>query len=245
MSDNPFHGDFDDEPVPEQAQPVLSPSSKSNLSRLEQLKARERELLQRQKELSEQREEIIRSPNFPNFYPVIYLNMEADIPASAREAVKYSLWGLMGVTVSVIFNVIAVLSVSGLSSYPKVRCFIFAIIQGVALVYCALHYSYEKLYDACKRHDIPFSFTIYQLLLTVACIYLTIGFPTSGSVGLATFLDLAAKSPSFLSILIALINTVLIGGATGCEILALMRAQAYQKVSGVEAQQTTQPISTA
>ena len=234
MSDNPFHGDFDDEAPPEPVPLVQSPSKSSNLSRLEELRAREQELLKRQRELSEQREEIIRSPNFPAFYPIVYFNMEEDIPHTAKDAVKYALWGLIAITIAVLFNILAVVSVAGLPTYPKVRCFIFAIIQGFALVYCALHYSYEKLYDACKRHDIPFSFTVYQLLITVACIYLTIGFPTSGSVGLATFLDLLAKSDSFASIAIAFVNTVLIGGATLLEVLALMRAQAYQKVSGLD-----------
>lgn len=239
MSDNPFHGDFDDEPSLEAAEPVQATTMTSNLSRLEQLRAREQELLKRQRELSEQREEIIKSPNFPAFYPVVYFNMEEDIPHSAKDAVKYALWGLIAITIAAIFNVIAVLCVSGLPSYPKVRCFIFAIIQGLALVYCALHYSYQKLYDACKRHDIPFSFTLYQLLITVACVYLTIGFPTSGSVGLATFLDLIAKSNSFASMAIALANTALIACATLCEMLVLMRSQAYQKVSGLDAQNSS------
>lgn len=247
-SENPFRGDFEDEPdfsthIPTTNQTSSIPISKQ--SRLEQLKAREAELLEKQRQLSEKREEVYKSPNFPKWYPVIYVNIEEDIPPSARECVKYSLWGLMALTAATLFNILAVISVSGLPTYPKVRCFIFSLIQGFGLVYCTLHYSFEKLYDACKKRNIPFSFTVTQFALIACCVYLTIGFPDSGSVGLATFLDLVAKSNSFLSTLIALINTCLIGAGTFCEFVTLMRSQAYQRVSGVEEAQAKAATETA
>ena len=178
------------------------------------------------------RAEIIPEPNFPPFYPVIVFNLDSDIPQAARQCVTFCLYGLCLISIAAVFNILAVLSVSGLPTYPKIRCFIFAIIQGFATVYVVLHYSYEKLYSSCKKHDISFTWTIYQFLIIAWMGYLSLGFPTSGSVGLATFLDLIAKSNSGFSIFIAFLNMIVTGAATGVEILAMMKAQAYQKVSG-------------
>ena len=133
---------------------------------------------------------------------------------------------------SAIFNIFAVLSVSGLPTYPKVRCFIFAIIQGFATVYVLINYSYEKLYISCKKHDIPFSWTTIEFMIIAWLVYLAIGFPSSGNVGLATFLDLVAKSNSGFAVFMAFINMGLICGAAATQFLCLMKAQAYQKVSG-------------
>jgi hypothetical protein len=65
-------------------------------------------------------------------------------------------------------------------------------------------------------------------------VYLSIGFPDSGCVGLATFLDLLAKSKSTFSMVVAAVNTALIVAAAFLEFVTLYRAQAYQKVSGQE-----------
>ena len=238
MADNPFQEEGDQE-MPnfdnvqqKSASPTSSSQSPSKLSKLEQLRAREAELLRRQQEIQGKRLEISPDANFPPFYPLVVYNLENDIPSAAQSCVKCNLYSLMLMTCAAIFNVLAVLCVSGLPTYPKVRCFIFSLIQGFATFYVLLHYSYEKLYLACKKHDIPFSWTITSFLILAWMIYLTIGFPTSGSVGLATFLDLVAKSNSGFSVFIAFINMLLTGGATGFQFLSLMKAQAYQKVSG-------------
>jgi hypothetical protein len=63
-------------------------------------------------------------------------------------------------------------------------------------------------------------------------VYLTIGFPDSGCVGLATFLDLLAKSKFKFSMLVAFLNTIFIASAAFFQFLTLYKAQAYQKVSG-------------
>jgi hypothetical protein len=63
-------------------------------------------------------------------------------------------------------------------------------------------------------------------------VYLTIGFPDSGCVGLATFLDLLAKSRFKFSMFVAFVNTILVGGAALLQFVTLYKAQAYEKVSG-------------
>jgi hypothetical protein len=241
MSDNPFRGEFDDEPAPfdDKAPPIpaSSPeegSAPAKSSRIEQLKQREAALLARQKQLRETSADIYRAANFPAIYPLIYVNIEEDIPAAARRAVRTCLYALICLTVAATFNVFAVLTVSGLPTYPRVHCLIFGILQGAGLVYFAMNYSYTKVYAACKKRDIPFSVTIWQFALVACCVYLTIGFPSSGSVGLATFLDLIAKSKSGLSIFFAFVNLGLIGFGTALEVFTLMNLQAYQKVSGTD-----------
>ncbi|KAK8892206.1 hypothetical protein M9Y10_029429 [Tritrichomonas musculus] len=240
MSDNPFQEEGDPE-MPQldniqqkSASATSSSQSPSKLSKLEQLRAREAELLRRQQQIQGLRLEISPDANFPPFYPLVVYNLDNDIPPSAQLCVKYNLYSFLLMTCAAVFNVLAVLCVSGLPTYPKVRCFIFALIQGFATFYVLLHYSYEKLYASCKKRDIPFSWTITSFLIVSWMIYLSIGFPTSGSVGLATFLDLVAKSNNGFSVFIAFINMLLTGGATGFQFLSLMKAQAYQKVSGTE-----------
>jgi len=99
-------------------------------------------------------------------------------------------------------------------------------------MYVVYNLSFQKLYTCCKKSDIPFSWVMTQFFAVGWMVYLTIGFPNSGSVGLATLLDLLAKSRRKFGMLIAFINTLLIGIATLFEFVTLYRAQEYQKVSG-------------
>ena len=116
----------------------------------------------------------------------------------------------------------------------KIRNFIFGCIQGFAALYFAYNLSYNLLYTSCKKRDIPFKWTIFQFLLVAWCLYLTLGFPTSGSVGIATLLDLIANGAPFISSFFAFINTGLCAASSVFAILTLSTSQAYQKVSGNE-----------
>lgn len=232
MSDNPFQADISDSD-PNFSDPVQKTEySASKQSKLEQLKAREAELLKRQSELENLRSEVMPTPNFPSFYPVVMYNLDRDIPESAQPAIKNSLFGLFSATIMSVFNLLAIASVTGLKNYKHVRSMTFGIIQGFATVYILLTQSYNKLYISCKKKDIPFRWIVVQFMLIAWSIYLTIGFPTSGSVGLATLLDLIAKSKNGFSIFMGIINTALCGVNTYFQFTTLYRAQAYQKVSG-------------
>lgn len=232
MSDNPFQADVSDSD-PSFDEPVKKAEySASKQSKLERLKAREAELLKRQSELDNLRSEVLPTPNFPSFYPVVIFNLDRDIPQSAHAAVSKSLYGLIIATVMSVFNIFAILSVTGLSNYKRVKALPFGVIQGFATVYLLMTQSYNKLYTGCRKKDIPFSWTIIQFALIAWSIYLTIGFPTSGSVGLATLLDLIAKSKNGFSIFMGFVNTALCGANTYFQFTTLYSAQAYQKVSG-------------
>lgn len=240
MSDNPFREDDSDLESPvEDTQPAVQQQSTSTggewtqgLSRLEQLRRREQELLRELQRLNDSRVGFLSSPNYPAVFPLVIYDPDRDIPERARSCVKNSLYGLAAVVVSALFNIVAVLCVWGLPTYHHVRCLIFAMIQGFGTAYVVFNYSYTKLYNSCRQRDVPFSWVVWQFAILAWCIYLTVGFPDSGCVGLATFLDLIAKSPYKFSMLMALLNTFLIGAATYFQFVTLYQAQAYQKVSG-------------
>jgi hypothetical protein len=243
MSDNPFQEEINDADMPQFSPPppprASSPgqslaTSPQGLSKLEQLRARESELLRRQQELQVARDEIIASPNYPSFFPVFVFNLARDISPRAHSCLQHALYGLCAIIVSAIFNIITVMCVWGLPTFHHVRSMIFALIQGFGTGYLVFNYSFLRLYDSCKRKDIPFSWILIQFAVVGWTVYLTIGFPDSGCVGLATFLDLLAKSRFKFSMLMAFLNTVFVASAAFFEFVALYKAQTYQKVSGQE-----------
>jgi hypothetical protein len=97
----------------------------------------------------------------------------------------------------------------------------------------AISICFDKLYLGCKKRDIPFSFITWQFVLIGWLGYLTIGFPNSGSVGFATFIDLVAKSKSVWSKFISFLTALSLAVLFFAEILVLQQAQKYQKVSGL------------
>ena len=240
MSDNPFREDGSDLESPPGALPAspqpqaTAPSGEwaPGVSRLEQLRRREQELLRELQRLNDSRVGFLAAPNYPAIFPLVIYDPERDIPERAKSCIRNSLYGLFAVVASALFNIVAVLCVWGLPTYQHVRCLIFAIIQGFGTAYVVFNYSYTKLYNSLRQKDVPFSWVIWQFAILAWCIYLTIGFPDSGCVGLATFLDLIAKSSYKFSMMMALINTFGIGAATYFQFVTLYQAQAYQKVSG-------------
>jgi hypothetical protein len=240
MSDNPFEGDPADDAAPAfdpstpQRFPLPPPTSASNQARLEALRAREAELRDRQIRLQSDRAEIIPSPNFPSFAPVIIFDLDRDIPKRAHSCLTVSLYGLGVLIASVDLNILSILSVRGLYGFHRIRSIVFGLIQGFGTSYVVFNYSFSRLYTYCRRRDIPFSWIVTQFAVVGWLAYLAIGFPDSGCVGLATFLDLLAKSKSTFSMVVAGINTLLVVAAVYFQFLTLYKAQAYQKVSGAD-----------
>jgi uncharacterized membrane protein YkvI len=237
MSDNPFC----EEDAGKVATPVRAAAPQKTVARsgdaaakLEQLRLREQELYRRQEELNVARTDLVPQDNYPAWYPVLRFDLEADIPLRAHLCLKASLYGMITLVFAVFVNVVAVLFVSGHKTFRHIRSLIFALIQSFGTTYVVYNYSFQKLYQSCRRADIPFSWVITQFIVVPWLVYLTIGFPNSGSVGLATFLDLLAQSKSKLSMLIAFINTLLIGIAAFLEFVTLYKAQQYQKISGAD-----------
>lgn len=237
MSDNPFGNADSDSPAPE-ATGASTPMNdvKTASGRLGALKAKEAELLARQRAIQESQGNLVAAPNWPPFYPVIVYAPERDIPEHARSCVRHSLYGVIGVHASAMLNLLVVMCVWGLPTFRHIRCIVLAVIQGLGTGYVALNYGYIKLYNAAKERDIPFSWVSAQFMTLGWCIYLAVGFPDSGFVGFATLLDILAKSDYKFSAFMALLNTVGIGATTYFQARALYKAQEYQKVSGHDQQ---------
>lgn len=219
-------------PIAKETQKPAKPLSGDKMSKLEQLKAREAELLRRQSEIKNQTAEALLAPNWPSQYPIIRYDLENDLTPSARPTVKFAFYGLLSVVGACIFNILAILSVTGLKDYSKPSALIFGIIQGIATLYVVINFSYTGIYEACKKKDVSFKWIIIQFCFIAWCGYRTIGFPSSGSVGIAVLLDLLANDSNGFSRFIALLNSVISGAALYFELKTLMEAQKYQKISG-------------
>ena len=215
-----------------QNQTQSKPPSAAKLSKLEQLKAREAELLKRQSEIKSQVAEATLQPNWPPQYPIIRYDIANDLTPSARKTVQYSFYGLILVIVGAVLNTLTILSVTGLKDYSKTTAFIFSIIQGFASAYVGINFSYNGIYNAAKRRDISFRWIITQFCFIGWCVYKLIGFPSSGSVGIAVLLDLLANDSSGFSKFMAFINTAVSGASAFCQFKTLVEAQKYQKISG-------------
>jgi hypothetical protein len=231
-SDNPFREEGDDADIPTFIPRPPSPTAPSRQSRLDSLRAREAQLTAHLRRLQGTRAELTATANFPPFWPVIVFDLARDIPSPAHPCVRAAFFGLAAAAAAGAFNVLTVLCTWGLPSFRRLRSLVIALIQGFAIVYATFNYSFSALYAACRRRDIPFSWVVIQVAIVAWATYLAVGFPDSGCVGLATFLDLLAKSNSGFSKAMAFVNTALAAAAAYCQFVALYRAQTYQKVSG-------------
>ena len=208
------------------------PMSAAKLSKLEQLKAREAELLKRQSEIKSQVAEATLQPNWPKQYPIIRYDIDNDLPPSSRTTVRYAFYGLLSICIACVFNTFTILSITGLKGYSKTSTFIYSIIQGIATIYVGINFSYTGIYEGAKRKDVSFKWIIIQFCFLGWCIYRLIGFPSSGSVGIAVLLDLLANPSNGLSKFMAFLNSLLSGLSAFCQFKTLVEAQKYQKVSG-------------
>ncbi|EAY03190.1 hypothetical protein TVAG_049740 [Trichomonas vaginalis G3] len=254
MGENPFIDNSDDIELPDfenkpQSQPIqpmkanvvenvteipkFDPSTLplDKKARLEALKAREAELLAKQKEIQATVQDFVNAPNWPSIFPLVHYDPQADLPPSSRDCIQKCLYTLILYTIFIIHNLFAILCVR-IKDYQHIQNFIFACIQGLAGSYVSINFIYNGLYSACQKRDIPFRWTVYHFLFIAWCVYLVVGFPSSGSVGLATFLDIISKSDSTFSKFVAFFNSALAGATAFYAFLTLSASQKYQKVSG-------------
>jgi hypothetical protein len=249
-SENPFQADTndDDDDAPFASNSAVYPAlfsqgSHSTSPKMQELLRRQDGLRERERRLRDGRAEIIPPPNFPSFAPMLVFDLDRDIPKNAHSCVNSSLYALVGITASAVLNLLAILCVRGLPTFHHIRSIIFGILQGFATVYVVLNYSFIKLYASCRNRDIPFSWMVSQFAMVAWVLYLAIGFPDSGCVGLATFLDLLAKSPSTFSRIVAALNTGLIATVAYFQFVTLYRAQVYQKISGQDESVGLRPLA--
>ncbi|EAY14549.1 hypothetical protein TVAG_388820 [Trichomonas vaginalis G3] len=247
MADNPFTDELADVELPilqdepkKDKKPAPAPSasslgnSKEDLKeRYEALKKREESIKKRRQDLTNQAEQGPQQ-NWPSFFPILRYSPEIDLPQAARRCVKLCFIGLIIFTIHTFWNIVAVLSVKGISDYKLTKNIVMGILQGVAGFYVFLKFGYQSLYVCCAKHDIQIRWTVIQIAIIGWSIYLLIGFPDSGCVGIAVFLDLIAKSTSVWAKIAAFVNTALLGSNLFCQFATFLQSQQYQKVSGKE-----------
>ena len=254
---NPFRSEGDDDAVinigdavsDNIKSPLLGPSSanETNEEKYARLKARESEILsriERNKQALDNADGFSNKPNWPKYIPILHILLEEEIPPAAHRCIKVAKVGIILCAAQIITNFIASCSISGLASYKYATGIVFSIIYGFLNGYLTVSVNFTKLYTACRNRDIPFSFLLFQFALIGFLVYQVVGFPSSGSVGMATFLDLIAQSKSVWSKLIAFVNTMLTLACAITQFVVLQQSQKYQKVSGISEFQHNQNTET-
>ena len=238
--ENPFQLNIEDEQHPDQ--PVYTsvtreaPPGETPAEKYRRLKQREQELIRRQQEL--RTTDTHANLNWPPCLPILLHVDYSEIPQSAKACIQAAVAGVCIVLCQSILNILASGFVTGLKNYSRVKSVIFAIIFGLLSSYVTVSVCWNKLYWGCVNHDVPFSFIVWQFVLIGWTVYLTVGFPNSGSVGIATFIDLIAKSTSVVAKIFAGLNMIALLSMLGTQIVVLQQAQKYQKVSGVRTDMT-------
>lgn len=242
MNDNDGTNNGNDNPFSSQVQPITNFEqtipAETKEERLAKLRARANQLRQRmsnaQEMQSEQQNSNPGQPNWPKYVPFLHIDLNNEIPRAAHNCIKFAKIGIILCFVQNFFNFIASCSISGLPSYSYAYGIVFSLIYAFLNGYLTISICFSKLYNACRKRDIPFSFLLFQFALIGFLLYQFVGFPNSGSIGLATFLDLVAKSKSGWSKFIAFLNTCAVLSSVVIQVIVLQQSQKYQKVSGVD-----------
>ena len=211
--------------------PSINETPQEKYTRLRRL---EGELRERQAQLEEQAGALNRFPNWPRYVPIIYVDLEHEIPSAAWRCVRAAMFGVAFTVAAALMNLIAVCSVRDLKNYSLLTSVIFAIIQGFGVVYFARDLAFARLYNGCRNRDVPAVWTAMQFILILWLLYLLAGFPNSGSAGLATFIDLVAKTKATWGKITSFVNTLLYGAAIAGHVAAMSLAHEYQRVSGLD-----------
>ncbi|KAI9204731.1 scamp family-domain-containing protein [Polychytrium aggregatum] len=185
------------------AQAEMTPEQRNLLSKEaelrrkeDELKAREARLAQTTAQLQAGISAVSRQPNFPPCWPMMYHNIQIDIPAGKARGIMiwlYRSWlSLFGVLV---VNSIACFSI--LVSHPT-GVTTGATDFGVSLMYLftisigSFFFWYKPVYRAYERSS-SFSFYLYFAfngLHIIYCFYMAVGMPGSGSGGLINMISM-------------------------------------------------------
>ncbi|KAJ3329477.1 hypothetical protein HDU76_007822, partial [Blyttiomyces sp. JEL0837] len=164
-------------------------------SKEEELRRREEELERREQGLRQQ-EDAMRSsgfkvPNWPPFYPLIYHDIDDEVPEDLRPTVRRIYYFWLGTVGQLILNMIACLALlishattSGASDF------------GISLIYCftitamSFYLWYRPVYVAfCKDSSLFFYiFLLFEGFHVLYAGYMAVGLPGSGSAGLINFI---------------------------------------------------------
>ncbi|KAN0059829.1 hypothetical protein ACQY0O_008403 [Thecaphora frezii] len=165
-----------------------SAPSRADAARMEELRQRERELERRERELENRAAHIQKHGrnNWPPFYPLIYHDIEAEIPADTQPIMMnmYRLWLLLVLTLIINMVACVLLLVSGSNDGGKDM--ISGIVYLPVITAASFLLWYRPVYNGfMKEHSLfyymYFIFCGFHLAFSLYCF---LGIPSTGSAGL-------------------------------------------------------------
>ncbi|GMH40006.1 hypothetical protein BSKO_07910 [Bryopsis sp. KO-2023] len=158
----------------------VSAEQKVRAAREAELKRRETDLVQRERQLNQRAGSMKLQNNWPPFRPILYHDIDAEIPDVLRLTVKWGYWSYLLFVATVVYNFVAI-SLS-LVEDPDVLAWVFAAIYLVTGIPGAWVLWYGRLYNAAKN-DRAFTFMCFFIgyLAHIAfCILAAIAIPKLG-----------------------------------------------------------------
>jgi len=179
LDTNPF-----DDPTPTKP---TSAAMQGSAAQMEDLARREAALQQRERELNARQEHIQRHGrnNWPFFYPLIYHDIQAEIPEASRGLITrlYQLWMVLAVTLIVNFVACIIILISG--SPDGARDVAASAMYMPVITILSFLLWYRPIYNGYMKEQslyyyLYFFFCGWHLLFSI---YMIIGIPSTGSAG--------------------------------------------------------------
>ncbi|KAE8259506.1 hypothetical protein A4X13_0g972 [Tilletia indica] len=182
-SANPYGQQDDDDDVVSKA----TGNSAQNVNKMEELARRERELEQRERDLNARAAHIQRHGrnNFPPFYPMLYHDIDAEIPPDSRPLVAtvFKLWLLL--VLSLIVNLVATVFLLVQSAPDGGKDMISGIVYLPVITAASFMLWYRPMYNAYMKESSVFYYMYFVGGFHIAySAYMVLGIPATGSAGL-------------------------------------------------------------
>ncbi|PWZ00169.1 scamp-domain-containing protein [Testicularia cyperi] len=162
--------------------------SRSDANRMEELRRREEDIARRERELEARAAHIQKHGrnNWPFFYPLIYHDIEAEIPPDNQLIVQhlYKLWLLL--VLSLIVNMIACIFLLLQGAYDGGKDMISGVVYLPVITVASFVLWYRPIYNGLMKNNALF-FYIYFIFCgfhIAFSLYMVIGIPSTGSAGL-------------------------------------------------------------
>ncbi|KAE8210408.1 hypothetical protein CF327_g5713 [Tilletia walkeri] len=160
-SANPYGQQDDDDDVVSKA----TGNSAQNVNKMEELARRERELEQRERDLNARAAHIQRHGrnNFPPFYPMLYHDIDAEIPPDSRPLVAtvFKLWLLL--VLSLIVNLVATVFLLVQSAPDGGKDMISGIVYLPVITAASFMLWYRPMYNAYMKESSVFYYMYFVL----------------------------------------------------------------------------------
>ncbi|KAJ3061391.1 hypothetical protein HDU98_002708 [Podochytrium sp. JEL0797] len=179
-----------------------------------ELRRREEALASREQEIQNQEAALrahgLHPPNWPPFYPIIYHDIDVEVPAASRPltAKIYKFW--LATVCVLAFNMIACLTIlASHSTTTGGADFGGALIYTFTITACSFFAWYRPIYTAFSKDSSLFFyiFLLFEGLHILFAAYMTVGLPGSGSAGIINLLSVLTDG-KYISAVFCVVATV-------------------------------------